>query len=350
MIICITGGTGFIGSHICITLIEAGYTVICIDNLSNSSINVLDHIQKITGKKPEFYNLDLRDYDSLQSFFLQYRDAIHSVIHCAALKSVADSNKFPLDYYENNVTGTINLLKAMKVANCYNIIFSSSCTVYGEPAQVPLTEESRTQPINPYGRTKLYVESLLQDLAISDPQWTIISLRYFNPVGAHPSGLIGENPKGIPANLVPYILQVATGKQPYLTVYGNDYATSDGTCIRDYIHIMDLASAHMAAVLQTESVQGMTVINIGTGQGYTVMQIIAAMQRAMNKQISYIIGERRTGDAAICFASPKKAHDLLKWKTHYTLDDMCRDAWHYINTYSVADNMVSLANSSESAI
>lgn len=329
MIVCITGGTGFIGSHITVALIEAGYTVICIDNLSNSSKSVLDRIENITGKKPEFYVIDIRDYDKLRAFFAEHKDSIHCVIHCAALKSVGESNKFPLEYYDNNITGTINLLKAMKVGNCHNLIFSSSATVYGLPDNIPFTEESKTNALNPYGRTKLYIEEILQDLSVSDPNWTAISLRYFNPVGAHPSGQMGENPKGIPTNLVPYIIQVASKQQPYLTVYGNNYDTPDGTCIRDYIHVCDVASAHLSAVQRLQYFNGHTIINIGTGQGYTVMQILASMQKAVGHTIPYIIGPRRKGDASISFAGTDKSQQLLNWKAEKTLDDMCRDAWQW---------------------
>jgi UDP-glucose 4-epimerase len=329
MIVCITGGTGYIGSHICISLIEAGYTVICIDNLSNSSVTVLDKIENITKIKPKFYEIDLRNYDKLQVFFEKYRNSIYCVIHCAALKSVDESNKFPLEYYDNNVIGTINLLKAMKIGNCHNMIFSSSATVYGISDIIPITEKCKTNALNAYGRTKLYIEEILQDLTNSDPNWTIISLRYFNPVGAHPSGKIGENPKGIPTNLVPYMIQVASKQQPYLTIYSNNYDTLDGTCIRDYIHVSDVASAHLTALQKINEFDGHTLINIGTGQGYTVMQILASMQKAVGHQIPYIIGPRRIGDAPISFADTQKTSQLLNWRATKTIDDMCKDAWNW---------------------
>lgn len=329
MIVCITGGLGFIGSHICVALMEAGHTVICIDNLSNCSITILDRIKSITGKQPDFFEIDLRDYEKLHDFFEEHMNSIDCVIHCAALKSVGESNKFPLEYYDNNITGTINLLKCMKTANCYNMIFSSSSTVYGLSDTAPLTEECKTGAINPYGRTKLYIENILQDLAQSDPAWTCICLRYFNPVGAHPSGKIGENPKGIPTNLLPYIIQVASKQQPYLTVYGNDYDTPDGTCIRDYIHISDVASGHLAAMQKLNEFTGNNVINIGTGQGYTVMQMLDCMTKVVGHPIPYVIGPRRLGDAAVSFACADKAYQLLNWKAEKTLDDMCKDAWKW---------------------
>ena len=330
MIVCITGGTGFIGSHVCITLIESGHRVILLDNLSNSSVSVLDNIQNITGIKPDFYDIDIRDYDSLHAFFLQSK--IDCVIHCAALKSISESTKNPLEYYENNIIGTINLLKAMKAGNCYNLIFSSSATVYGKPEKIPLTEECKTNALNAYGRTKLYIEEILQDLSDSDPRWTFVMLRYFNPVGAHPSGKIGENPKGIPNNLFPYILQVAKKEQPYLTVYGKNYNTPDGTCIRDYIHISDLASGHLAALQKINEFNGTTIINLGTGQGYSVMQIITEMQKAIGSKIPYIIGPKRKGDAEICYAATTKAQELLGWKAEKTIEDMCTDAWRWYQT------------------
>jgi len=330
MIVCITGGTGFIGSHVCITLIESGHRVILLDNLSNSSVSVLDNIQNITGIKPDFYDIDIRDYDSLRAFFLQSK--IDCVIHCAALKSISESTKNPLEYYENNITGTINLLKAMKAGNCYNLIFSSSATVYGKPEKIPLTEECKTNALNAYGRTKLYIEEILQDLSDSDPRWTFVMLRYFNPVGAHPSGKIGENPKGIPNNLFPYILQVAKKEQPYLTVYGKNYNTPDGTCIRDYIHISDLASGHLAALQKINEFNGTIIINLGTGQGYSVMQIITEMQKAIGSKIPYIIGPKRKGDAEICYAATTKAQELLGWKAEKTIEDMCTDAWRWYQT------------------
>ena len=330
MIVCITGGTGFIGSHICISLIETGHKVILLDNLSNSSVSVLDNIQDITSIKPDFYQIDIRDYDKLHKFFMQNK--IDCVIHCAALKCISESTKNPLEYYENNITGTINLIKAMRDGDCYNLIFSSSATVYGEPEKIPLTEECKTNALNPYGRTKLYIEEILQDLSNSEPKWTFIMLRYFNPVGAHPSGKIGENPKGIPNNLVPYILQVAKGQQSHLTVYGNSYNTPDGTCIRDYIHISDLASGHLAALQKLKDFNGITIINLGTGQGYSVMQMITAMQKAIGIKISYIIGPKRKGDAEICYAATTKARELLGWKAEKTIEDMCTDAWRWYQT------------------
>ena len=339
MNICITGGSGFIGSHCCIELLEQGYNVIIIDNLSNSSTESLDRILKITGKKPEFLKLDLCNYKQLYDFFVQNRNKIDCVIHCAALKSISESNKDPIKYYDNNVVGTINLLKCMRIGNCKKLVFSSSATVYGECIKIPIEENSKLNVLNPYGRTKLYVEEILNDLIKVERNWSIIVLRYFNPIGAHSSHKLGEMTYETPANLLPYILDVAIGKQKHLSIYGNDYETPDGTCIRDYIHIMDLAKGHMAAIKKIQVLEGeILTVNLGTGTGYSVMDIINKMKEVTGVNIPYVVEKRREGDAAICFASTDLAYKELGWKTEKTLHDMCLDAWKWKQEYYLNKN------------
>jgi UDP-glucose 4-epimerase len=322
--ILVTGGTGYIGSHTVVKLIEAGYEVVILDNLFNSKVTVIDRIQKITNKRPLFIEGDIRDRPLLKKIFNDHE--IDAVIHFAGLKAVGESVLEPLKYYVNNVGGSISLLEAMKDANVKNIIFSSSATVYGEPQQLPITEDHPLNPTNPYGETKLAVENLLRDLYRSSPSWEIFILRYFNPVGAHQSGLIGEDPNDIPNNLFPYIAKVASGDIECLKVFGDDYKTKDGTGIRDYIHVIDLAEAHLKA-LEKLSQSKCQVINVGTGQGYSVLEIVKAFQKISDYKINFTICERRSGDVAICYADASLARVLLNWKVKYNLDQMCKDSW-----------------------
>ena len=328
MQILVTGGTGFIGSHTCVELLNAGYDVIIADNLYNSKEMVVDRIEQITGKRPKFYNLDLRDYDSVSELF--DLENIDAVIHFAGYKAVGESVKEPLKYYRNNLGSTINLCKAMKRDGCFSIVFSSSATVYGDPAFVPITEECPLgETTNPYGATKSMQERILSDLWQSDNRWHVMLLRYFNPIGAHESGLIGEDPKGIPNNLLPYVAQVASGKLEKVHVFGNDYDTPDGTGVRDYIHVVDLAKGHVAAIKGMDQVSGVGIFNLGTGIGYSVLDIIKAFSAACGKEIPYVIDPRRPGDVATCYSDPSKAEKILGWKAEKNLEDMCRDAWRW---------------------
>ena len=328
MQILVTGGTGFIGSHTCVELLNAGYDVIIADNLYNSKEMVVDSIEQITGKRPKFYNLDLRDYDSVSELF--DLENIDAVIHFAGYKAVGESVKEPLKYYRNNLGSTINLCKAMKRHGCFSIVFSSSATVYGDPAFVPITEECPLgETTNPYGATKSMQERILSDLWQSDNRWHVMLLRYFNPIGAHESGLIGEDPKGIPNNLLPYVAQVASGKLEKVHVFGNDYDTPDGTGVRDYIHVVDLAKGHVAAIKGMDQVSGVGIFNLGTGIGYSVLDIIKAFSAACGKEIPYVIDPRRPGDVATCYSDPSKAEKILGWKAEKNLEDMCRDAWRW---------------------
>ena len=328
MQILVTGGTGFIGSHTCVELLNAGYDVIIADNLYNSKEMVVDRIEKITGKRPKFYNLDLRDYDSVSELF--DLENIDAVIHFAGYKAVGESVKEPLKYYRNNLGSTINLCKAMKRHGCFSIVFSSSATVYGDPAFVPITEECPLgETTNPYGATKSMQERILSDLWQSDNRWHVMLLRYFNPIGAHESGLIGEDPKGIPNILLPYVAQVASGKLEKVHVFGNDYDTPDGTGVRDYIHVVDLAKGHVAAIKGMDQVSGVGIFNLGTGIGYSVLDIIKAFSAACGKEIPYVIDPRRPGDVATCYSDPSKAEKILGWKAEKNLEDMCRDAWRW---------------------
>ena len=328
MQILVTGGTGFIGSHTCVELLNAGYDVIIADNLYNSKEMVVDRIVQITGKRPKFYNLDLRNYDSVSELF--DLENIDAVIHFAGYKAVGESVKEPLKYYRNNLGSTINLCKAMKRHGCFSIVFSSSATVYGDPAFVPITEECPLgETTNPYGATKSMQERILSDLWQSDNRWHVMLLRYFNPIGAHESGLIGEDPKGIPNNLLPYVAQVASGKLEKVHVFGNDYDTPDGTGVRDYIHVVDLAKGHVAAIKGMDQVSGVGIFNLGTGIGYSVLDIIKAFSAACGKEIPYVIDPRRPGDVATCYSDPSKAEKILGWKAEKNLEDMCRDAWRW---------------------
>lgn len=326
--ILVTGGAGYIGSHTTLALLEAGHEVIVLDNLTNSSLESLRRVERICGKAATFIEGDIRDRSLLDSIFARY--SIEAVLHFAGLKAVGESVQQPLAYYENNVSGSIVLFQAMAAAGVFNLVFSSSATVYGEPKQMPISEKCPTGiPTNPYGRSKLMVEEVLRDLSISEPRWSIALLRYFNPVGAHRSGLIGEDPNGIPNNLLPYISQVAVGKLQQLSVYGDDYPTVDGTGVRDYIHVVDLADGHLKALDAIAKSQGVHVWNLGTGQGYSVLQMIAAFEQAAKVNVPYKIVDRRSGDIAECWADPSKAATELGWKAQHSLDDMMRDTWRW---------------------
>ncbi len=326
--ILVTGGTGFIGSHTVVELINNGNDVIIIDNLSNSSMKSLDRVEEITGKRITFYQGDIRDQSFLTSLFIKHPE-IDSVIHFAALKAVGESNDKPIEYYQNNVSGTLFLLQALKTANIKQFVFSSSATVYGNPASVPITEDFPTSATNPYGQTKLTVEHILQDLYASDPTWSISILRYFNPVGAHESGLIGESPNGIPNNLMPFVQQVAIGKRDKLAVFGDDYDTPDGTGVRDYIHVVDLAKGHLKALEALKPDGDLLIHNLGTGIGYSVLEIVNAFESGTGKSVPYQVADRRSGDIAKCWAATTKAEEELGWKAELGLDDMITSAWNW---------------------
>ena len=327
--ILVTGGAGYIGSHTLIELDSAGKDFVVYDNLSNSSKVSLKRVEQIIGKSVKFIEGDIRDKKRLKELFSSY--SINCVIHFAGLKAVGESVEKPLEYYDNNVVGTLRLLEAMREAECKQIVFSSSATVYGDPASVPITEDFPLSTTNPYGASKLMIENILKDLYISDRSWKIILLRYFNPVGAHESGLIGEDPNGIPNNLMPYISQVAVGKLKELSVFGNDYNTPDGTGVRDYIHVVDLANAHVKAVEKIESISKVEAINLGTGKGYSVLDMIKAFKEASGKDIPYKIAPRRAGDIAQCYANPAYAKELLGWEAKRDLLDMCKSSWNWQN-------------------
>lgn len=328
MSILVTGGAGFIGSHTCVELLNSGYEVVVADNLCNSSDKSLERVGQITGKSVKFYNADIRDKDALNNIF--EKENIDSVIHFAGLKAVGESVSKPLEYYENNIAGTINLCNVMKKHNVKNIIFSSSATVYGDPAFVPITEECpKGTCTNPYGWTKWMLEQILTDLHTADNEWNVVLLRYFNPIGAHESGLIGEDPNGIPNNLVPYISQVAVGKLDHINVFGNDYDTHDGTGVRDYIHVVDLAKGHVSALNKIKENCGLFVCNLGTGNGYSVLDIIHAFEKACGKKLPYVIADRRPGDISACWADPAKALKEMDWKAEYDIDRMCADSWRW---------------------
>lgn len=325
--IIVTGGIGYIGSHTVVELIKKGYEVLILDNLCNSSIEVLNRIKKITKVKPFFNQCDIRDSEKLTLNFLTFKP--DAVIHFAGLKAVGESVAQPLMYYDNNVRGSLALLKVMESCQCHTMIFSSSATVYGEAEELPFLETHRLQAVNPYGGSKLMVENVLRDLSAASDQWRLGILRYFNPVGAHPSGLIGEDPSGTPNNLMPYISQVAVGKREFVSVYGNDYPTPDGTGVRDYIHVVDLALGHIKALEYLFSNQELLTVNLGTGNGFSVMDVIHAFEKASNKKIHFEITNRRPGDIAISYANVAQASKLLNWKNNYNLEDMCRDAWNW---------------------
>lgn len=333
MSILVTGGTGFIGSHTAVEFLARGEELVIVDNFVNSKPVVLERIQQITGRKPAFVEADLTDADALEAVFAAHPD-IESCIHFAGLKAVGESVAQPLRYYRNNLLSTLNLCEAMSRHGVKRLVFSSSATVYGAPERVPIRETDRLgTTTNPYGETKQMIERILCDLSAADPTWSISILRYFNPVGAHASGLIGEDPKGIPNNLFPYVTQVAEGKRAYLHVFGNDYATHDGTGVRDYIHVVDLARAHLKALDRARTVTGVEVYNIGTGIGYSVLDIVKAFEAATGKQVPYQIDPRRPGDIDACYADPTRAREVLGWEAQYTLEDMCRDAnrWQSMN-------------------
>ena len=327
--ILVTGGTGYIGSHTVVALIVAGYNPVIVDNLSNSKASVLERIAEITGKRPPFYKIDLRDRVALDAVFQEHQ--IASVIHFAGLKAVGESIAEPLRYYENNIESTIALCFVMANRDVKRLIFSSSACVYGDSSIIPIREDYPPAPTNPYGHTKLVIEQILRDIHVADPAWRIALLRYFNPVGAHESGLIGEDPQGIPNNLMPYISQVAVGRRERINIFGNDYPTSDGTGVRDYIHVMDLAEGHVAALknIETDTFQTPQIINLGTGQGFTVMEMLRALENASGKTIPYLITNRRPGDIAACYADTSLAQKLLGWKARRSLADMCADAWRW---------------------
>ena len=327
MAILITGGAGYIGTHTMVELLEAGRELVVVDNFCNSKPCALERVKQITGKDFKFYEVDLLDREALEKVFEE--NEIDSCIHFAGLKAVGESVSMPLWYYHNNITGTLILLETMKKYGAKRIVFSSSATVYGKPASVPITEDFPLSTTNPYGETKLMIERILKDLYVSDPEWSISVLRYFNPIGAHKSGLIGEDPQGIPNNLLPYVAQVATGKRECLSVFGNDYNTPDGTGVRDYIHVVDLAAAHLKALERAEQVTGIDYFNVGTGTGYSVLDIIRAYEETTGAKINYKIVARRPGDIDECYANPKKAYELLGWKAQYNIEDMCRDSYNW---------------------
>lgn len=325
--ILVTGAAGYIGSHTCVELLSAGYAVVAVDNLCNSSGEALKRVEKITGHLIPFYETDVRDRVSMSALLRTHR--IDAAIHFAGLKAVGESVAEPLAYFDNNVAGSVALLETLKDAGVKKFLFSSSATVYGDPETVPIAETARLSVTNPYGRSKLMVEQLLEDLAASDPSWAIGVLRYFNPAGAHPSGLIGEDPRGIPNNLMPYIAQVAIGRREKLSVFGDDYPTPDGTGVRDYIHVVDLAKGHLAALAELfRSGRGFT-LNLGTGRGYSVLEMVAAFEKASGRSVPYQMTSRRPGDIATCYADPMRAWHVLDWRARKGLEDMCADHWRW---------------------
>ena len=335
MSILVTGGAGYIGSHTVVELLNAKEEVIIIDNFSNSKKEALDAIRKITNKDFKFYEIDYLDRNALERVFEENPD-INSVINFAGYKAVGESVQKPIDYYINNISGALVLLDTMKKYNVKKFVFSSSATVYGEPERIPITEDCRVgETTNPYGTTKLYIEQILKDLYKSDPTWDIAILRYFNPVGAHETGLIGEEPQGVPNNLMPYVVRVAAGILPELSIFGNDYDTPDGTGVRDYIHVVDLAKGHLKAIEKlNKEKQGLFIYNLGTGTGYSVLDMVKAFEKATGRKVKYKIAPRREGDIATCYSNPKKAEEELNWKAEKTLEDMCRDSWKFIEMNS----------------
>ena len=327
--ILVTGGTGYIGSHTVVELLAAGYEVMIVDNFHNSKPSVIDRIERIAGHRPEFAALDVRDRDGLRHLFAAYR--FTDVIHFAGLKAVGESVAKPLQYYDNNVTGSLVLFETMAQARVRSLVFSSSATVYGDPAAVPIREDFPLSATNPYGRSKLMVEEILRDLAKADAHWRMALLRYFNPVGAHPSGLIGEDPTGIPSNLMPYAAQVAQGRLPQLSVFGGDYPTPDGTGVRDYIHVVDLALGHLAALKAMATRSGVLTVNLGTGRGYSVLEVVQALEAASGRAVPRRIVERRPGDVAQCYADPSRAREELGWQATRGLEQMCADTWRWQN-------------------
>lgn len=328
MNILVTGGVGYIGSHTVVELQNAGHNVVVIDNLSNSKAKSLNRVTEITGKKVDFFEIDIRDFNAIDSLLNKYK--FDCCIHFAGLKAVGESVQKPLEYYDNNVCGTVTLLRALQKHNCKNIIFSSSACVYGNPEIIPITENCpKGNCTNPYGATKSMIEDIMMDLYKSDSNWNIVLLRYFNPIGAHQSGKIGENPNGIPNNLMPYITQVAVGKRDELSVFGNDYDTHDGTGVRDYIHVIDLARGHVCALNAIKENCGLEIFNLGTGHGYSVLDVVNAFEKVNGLKIPYVIKPRRAGDVPVCYADASKAEKILKWHAEFNLEDMCRDSWNW---------------------
>lgn len=326
--VLVTGGAGYIGSHSCVELLRGGHDVVVVDNLCNSKAEALRRVEEISGRRLEaFYRLDVREQAAMEEVFA--RHTIDSVVHFAALKAVGESVSEPLRYYENNIGGLFSLIGAMNAAGVRRMVFSSSATVYGDPAAVPIREDFSTGPTNPYGWTKLMAEQVLRDVAAADPNWNVVLLRYFNPVGAHSSGRIGEDPNGIPNNLMPFVSQVAVGRRRELQVFGGDYPTPDGTGVRDYIHVVDLADGHVKAVERIEALPGVSCINLGTGCGYSVLEVARAFERASGRKVPYRIVGRRPGDVAECWADPALARAVLGWSPRFDLDAMCRDAWRW---------------------
>ena len=330
MSVLVTGGAGYIGSHTVVELLNEGENVIVVDNFVNSKPEALEAIKKITKKDFKFYELDLREKEKLTKVFEENKD-ITSVIHFAGLKAVGESVQKPIEYYDNNIYGTLVLLEVMKEHNVKKIIFSSSATVYGKPKTVPIKEDFPLSATNPYGRTKLMIEEILEDVYVADNTWSIILLRYFNPIGAHESGLIGENPNGIPNNLMPYITQVALGKLDHLNVFGNDYQTHDGTGVRDYIHVVDLAKGHLKALKRADKMTGVEAYNLGTGNGYSVLDIVKNFEKVTGQKVKYEIAPRRPGDIDTCYADPSKAKEMLNWEAERDLAQMCKDSWNFVN-------------------
>ena len=329
MTILVTGGTGYIGSHTAVALLENGYDVVIMDNLCNSKYEAVNRIQTITGKQLRFYQTDMMDMEGMRKIFRE--NQIDAVIHFAGLKAVGESVEKPMKYYYNNITGSLQLFQVMEEFSCKTIVFSSSATVYGMHNPVPYTEDMPTSATNPYGYTKLMIEQMLTDLHRADPSWNVVLLRYFNPIGAHASGLIGEDPNGLPNNLMPYIMQVAIGKLPYLSVFGNDYDTPDGTGVRDYVHVVDLAEGHLRALHYIHDHPGLEIFNLGTGKGTSVLEIVDAFEKASGQKVPYRIAPRRAGDLATCYADTTRASQVLRWKARYNISDMCRDSWNFIH-------------------
>jgi len=325
--VLVTGGAGYIGTHTCVELSNEGYDFVVYDNLCNASEEALHRVEQITQKKVTFIEGDIRDKERLQFVFDNYE--IDSVIHFAGLKAVGESVEKPLEYYDNNVYGTVALCEIMQKNNCKKIIFSSSATVYGDPKTTPIKEDFPLSATNPYGRSKLFIEEILRDLHVADKEFKIILLRYFNPVGAHKSGIIGEDPNGIPNNLMPFIAQVAVGKREYLNVFGNDYDTHDGTGVRDYIHVVDLAKGHVKALEKISKINNVLTVNLGTGKGYSVLDMVKAFEKASGKKIPYKIAPRRPGDIAKCYADPSYAKEVLDWEAQYNIEEMCEDSWRW---------------------
>lgn len=327
MAVLVTGGIGYIGSHTSIELLEAGYDVIIVDNLSNSDIIVLERIKELSGKTPKFYEIDINDKEKMEVVFKE--NEIDSVVHFAALKAVGESVEKPVEYYLNNIGNTLVLFELMKKYNVKNFVFSSSATVYGNPERLPIDEDCSLSVTNPYGRTKLMIEDMLRDICLADENLNVAILRYFNPIGAHKSGKIGEEPSGIPNNIMPYITKVAVGQLPHLNIFGDDYDTQDGTGVRDYIHVLDLANGHVKALEKLSENPGLVTYNLGTGRGYSVLDLVKAFSKASGREIPYKMANRRPGDIAACYANPEKAETELGWKAKYGIDEMCEDSWRW---------------------